>query len=70
MFKKLHKLLLKLLNSFSKKLKIKKSPNSVWIEECGEIITIDKDIVQIQVYEETGGLEVGELKKNIIQIHL
>jgi V/A-type H+-transporting ATPase subunit A len=26
----------------------------------GEIITIDKDIVQIQVYEETGGLEVGE----------
>lgn len=26
----------------------------------GEVITIDKNIVQIQVYEETGGMQIGE----------
>jgi V/A-type H+/Na+-transporting ATPase subunit A len=39
----------------------------------GEIITIDKDIVQIQVYEETGGMQVGEpvtLKNELLSVEL
>jgi V/A-type H+-transporting ATPase subunit A len=39
----------------------------------GEIISIDTDILQIQVYEETGGMEVGEeieLKNELLSVEL
>lgn len=39
----------------------------------GEIITIDKNVVQIQVYEETGGLTVGEpveLQSQLLSVEL
>jgi V/A-type H+-transporting ATPase subunit A len=39
----------------------------------GEIINIDGDVVQIQVYEETGGMQVGEpieLKNELLSVEL